>query len=186
VQRPAKRNATYEDLLEVPEHLVAEIIDGDLITSPRPAPSHAAASSALGALLGGPFRFGIGGPGGWILLDEPELHVGASILVPDLAGWRRERMPERPTEAFFTIAPDWLCEVPSPSTAALDRAEKLPRYAEAGIGHVWLIDPLLQILEVYRRQDSKWVLLDVHQGDLKVRAEPFAAIEIDLTVLWSW
>ena len=127
-EQPMKR-ATYEDVLNAPENKVAEILDGELFLSPRPAPRHAAAASSLGGRVGGPFDGGIGGPGGWWILDEPELHFGEHVLVPDLAGWRRERMPAIPDVAFFTLAPDWVCEVLSPSTARIDRGEKLPIYA---------------------------------------------------------
>jgi hypothetical protein len=125
----AKRRATYDDLLQVPAHRVGEIVDGDLHVSPRPASRHALASSGLGSALGPPFHNGRGGPGGWWILDEPELHLGPDVLVPDLAGWRRERMPEFPDTAAFTLAPDWVCEVVSPSTEGLDRARKMPAYA---------------------------------------------------------
>ncbi|HVV50643.1 MAG TPA: Uma2 family endonuclease [Polyangia bacterium] len=139
---PVKRPATYEDLLQVPESLVAEIVDGDLVTSPRPSARHALATSALSAEIGGAFgRGGRGGPGGWIILYEPELHVVGQVLVPDLAGWRHARMPEVPDVAFLDLAPDWLCEVLSPSTAALDRTRKMHHYARAGVKHVWLLDP---------------------------------------------
>ena len=139
----ALRHATYEDLLQVPEHLVAEIVNGRLVTHPRPAPRHLRASSRLGGELDGPFDQGRGGPGGWWILDEPELHLGPQVLVPDLAGWQRERMPSLPETAWFELAPDWVCEVMSPSTARIDRVEKLPIYAAAGVGHVWHIDPIL-------------------------------------------
>lgn len=181
----AKRSATYEDLLKVPEHLVAEILDGELITSPRPAARHAAAASALGAELGPPFARGRGGPGGWVILDEPELHIVGQILVPDLAGWRRERMPEIPDVVYFELSPDWACEVLSPSTAALDRTRKLRHYAHAGVGHAWLVDPTAQTLEVYRRQGEDWLLTYSAAGDVKVRAEPFDPVEIDLGSLWA-
>src|SRR6187402_3256932 len=130
-----RRRATYEDLLQVPEHLVGEIVDGELVTSPRPAAAHARASSSLGGELYGPFDRGRGGPGGWIILDEPELHLLGHVLVPDLAGWRRERMPELPDAKAFELAPDWACEVLSPSTAKVDRADKVPIYAQAGVSH---------------------------------------------------
>ena len=126
----AAKFATYEDLLDLPENLVSEIIHGQLITQPRPAPKHIVASSALGDELVGPFQKGRGdGPGGWWILDEPELHLGPHILVPDLAGWRRERLPAMPDTAFFTLPPDWVCEVLSPGTARIDRADKMPIYA---------------------------------------------------------
>lgn len=185
---PAKKRspATYADLEAVPEHLVAEIIDGELYAMERPAPKHANASSLLGGELHGPFRRGIGGPGGWIILDEPELHLGEDVVVPDLAGWRRERMPELPEAPYFKLAPDWVCEVLSPSTEEHDRAKKMPVYARGGVRHVWLLDPLIRTLEVFAlNPDGKWVLLDVCSGDARVRAEPFDAIELDLALLWS-
>jgi len=183
---PAKRRATYEDVLNAPEHMVAEIIDGELELQPRPAKPHAAAATALGEELGPPFKRGRGGPGGWIILDEPELHMAGDVLVPDLAGWRRERMPVITTEEpFFTLAPDWACEVVSPSTAAKDRARKLPIYAREGVTHVWLVDPLQRTLDVLRLQDRNWVIVAVHEGVARVRAEPFDAIELDLGILWA-
>jgi Uma2 family endonuclease len=183
---PAKRRATYADILDAPRYMVAEIIEGKLKLNPRPAKPHAAAASALGEELGPPFKRGRGGPGGWIILDEPELHLGADVLVPDLAGWRRERMPVITTdETYFTLAPDWACEVLSPRTAAMDRAQKLPLYAGAEVAHVWLVDPLARTLEVLRRHGSEWILAGVHEGDAKVRAQPFDAIELDLGVLWA-
>jgi Uma2 family endonuclease len=136
-----RQPATYEDLLNVPDHLVAEILDGDLYTTPRPAPRHADASSGSGAALRGPFDRGRGGPGGWRILDEPEWHLASDVLVPDLAGWRRERLPRLPEEAFFSLAPDWICEVLSPATAAIDRVKKLSIYGREGVPHAWLVDP---------------------------------------------
>jgi Uma2 family endonuclease len=182
---PAKRRATYEDLLAVPPHRVAEIINGALITHPRPASRHARASSRLGVELGGPFDRGKGGPGGWILLDEPELHLHGDVLVPDLAGWRRARMPELPDAAAFELPPDWVCEVPSPSTAALDRAEKLPIYAREGVAHAWLVDPIAKTLEVLRLEDARWMLIGTWRDDAKVRVEPFAELELELAGLWA-
>jgi Uma2 family endonuclease len=181
-----KRRATYADLLKVPDRFVAEIIHGKLYTTPRPAPRHAQAETGLGTLLQGPFQFGLGGPGGWWILIEPELHLlgGDEVLVPDLAGWRTERMPSLPESAFFETVPDWICEVLSPSTAALDRSEKLPLYAEAGVGHAWLVDPLLQTLEVLRLEAASWRLVTTFHGERQVRAEPFGAIELDLALIF--
>ena len=186
VMDPARRRATYDDILNAPKHVVAEIIDGELSLLPRPAKPHAAAATALGEELGPPFKRGRGGPGGWIILDEPELHLAADVIVPDLAGWRRERMPYLSNEEpFFTLAPDWACEVLSPSTAATDRSQKLPIYSRELVGHIWLVDPLQRTLEVLRREGSRWLILGVYRGDAKVRAEPFDAIELDLAVLWA-
>lgn len=190
--QPAEKHrpATYDDLLRVPSHLVAEIIGGELRTMPRPAPRHARVSSDLGGELYAPFRRGVGGPGGWQILDEPELHLGTGglvdILVPDLAGWRLERLPELPDMAFIAVAPDWVCEVLSPWTAADDRADKMPIYAREGVRHVWLLDPIARTLEVFALgADQRWVLLLVEKGAARVRAEPFEAIELDLAVLWQ-
>jgi len=182
---PAKRRATYDDLLAVPGHLVAEIIHGQLVTQPRPASRHALAASSLGGELHGPFHRGKGGPGGWVLLDEPELHLHGDVLVPDLAGWRRERMPELPDAAAFELAPDWICEVLSPSTEASDRADKLPIYARERVAHVWLVDPLTQTLEAFRLEDGRWMLLGTWRDDAKVHVEPFAAVELELGILWA-
>lgn len=182
---PIRRRATYEDVLAAPRHLVAEIIGGELRLSPRPAGPHALVATMLGGELGQPFHRGRGGPGGWLILGEPELHLGAEIVVPDLAGWRRERMPAVANVAYFELAPDWLCEVLSPSTEKSDRAEKLAIYAAAGVPHAWLVNPLSRTLEVLRRQDAHWLTIAVHKDDDKVRAEPFDAVELDLAVLWA-
>ncbi|MBI3799616.1 MAG: Uma2 family endonuclease [Deltaproteobacteria bacterium] len=183
---PAPRRATYEDLLKVPDILIAEIIDGELITSPRPASPHARVSSALVQDLN-PFDRrpgGPGGPGGWWILFESELHLGADILVPDLAGWRRERMPILQNVPYFEQAPNWVCEVVSPSTGRLDRVRKMPVYAREQVAHVWLVDPLQHTLEVYHLERQHWVLLRTHGDVESARAEPFAAIEIDLSRWW--
>ena len=180
----AERTATYEDLLRVPEHLVAEILNGSLVTHPRPSPRHAMASSVLGIEVGDAYFGGRGGPGGWWILDEPELHLGSDILVPDLAGWRRERMPQLPETAWFELAPDWVCEILSPSTARDDRVVKMPIYAREGVGHIWLIDPDQKTLEVYALQDERWLLLGAHKDDEQVSPPPFEALELELSVLW--
>ncbi|MCP3099977.1 Uma2 family endonuclease [Myxococcus sp. K15C18031901] len=180
------KRATYADLEALPESKVGELVDGVLYVSPRPAPPHALASSRLGIELGGPFDRGRGGPGGWLILDEPELHVGdEDVLVPDLAGWRRERMPELPKGAAFTLIPDWVCEVLSPSTASLDRAVKLPVYAREGVPVVWIVDPLARTLEVFRLEGSRYVLLAVHAARDRIHAEPFEAFELELSSLWG-
>jgi Uma2 family endonuclease len=176
--------ATYEDVLNAPENKVAEILDGELYLSPRPAPKHAVGASALMGLLWGPFGQGRGGPGGWWILSEPELHLGEHVVVPDLAGWRRERMPAIPEDAFFSLAPDWICEVLSPSTESIDRALKLRIYAEAGVAHAWLVDPIQKTLEALRLQDGAWVIAEVRRGDEVVRVQPFAALELELSLLW--
>jgi len=182
----AKQRATYADLLKVPDHLVGEIVDGELIVSPRPSIRHAAASSALGVDLGGAFgRQGGPGPGGWIILDEPELHIVDQILVPDLAGWRRERLPRLPDAAFMELRPDWVCEVLSPATIAFDRTRKTHHYAAAGVEHQWFVDPIAETLEVYRLDGGGWRLVASVAGQTKLRADPFEAMELDLANLWT-
>jgi Uma2 family endonuclease len=180
-----RKPASYADLEALPDNLVGEIVAGTLYASPRPAMPHALASSRLGSELGGPFDRGRGGPGGWFIIDEPELHFGEDVLVPDVAGWRRERMPAVPRTAALTLAPDWVCEVLSPSTTSLDRSAKLPVYARERVRHVWLMDPVARTLEVFRLDGEHYTLLVTHAGPVRVRAEPFEAIELELTFLWG-
>ena len=177
------RQQLYEAYLAVPEHQRAEIIDGTLYVSPRPAPRHANATSVLGAELNGAFQRGRGGPGGWWILDEPELQLDElAPMSPDLAGWRVERMPVLPETAYFTLAPDWICEVLSKSTEMVDRTMKLPIYARHGVAHVWLIDPIAKTLEVHALVDRQ---VRLYEGNVRVREAPFAAVELDLGALWS-
>ncbi len=150
----SKKKTAYEKWLELPENVIGEIIMGDLHVSPRPASKHTRAASKLGGALDGPFDSGTGGPGGWWILDEPEIHLENNIIVPDIAGWRRERMPTFPDVPFFTLSPDWICEVLSPSTAAFDRVKKMPLYAQVGVKHFWLVDPILKTLEVYENDHA--------------------------------
>lgn len=177
--------ATYADLERLAPHVVGEIVGGVLHAHPRPASRHARAASTLGEELGPPFNRGRGGPGGWIILDEPELHLGSDVLVPDLAGWRRERMPELPEVAAFELAPDWACEVLSERTSAIDRGEKLPIFARERVGHVWFVDPIVKTLEVLRLDGDTYRILATYHDDAKVRAEPFDAIELELAALWA-
>jgi len=179
------RPASYEDILRLPENKVGEIVDGALIVSPRPGPRHALASSSLGAEIGGPFGRGRGGPGGWIILDEPELHLGPQVLVPDLAGWRRERMPALPDTAWFTLAPDWVCEVLSPSTAIVDRTRKQDIYREQGVRWLWFVDPAGRTIEVLSRAEQHWILTGSFGGSGEMRISPFDAVPIDVGALWD-
>jgi Uma2 family endonuclease len=185
VARRTDRPATYADIEGLPDNMVGEIVRGVLYANPRPASPHARAATTLGEEIGPPFNRGKGGPGGWIILFEPELHLANDVIVPDYAGWRRERMPEMPEAAFFTLPPDWACEVASPSTAALDRAEKMPVYARERVSHVWIIEPLARTLEIFRLDGPTYRLVVTYAGDAHVRAEPFDAIEIELGALWA-
>ena len=192
IESPERNAPSVEAAFQAaPEELVAEILDGELFLHPRPARPHANVASSLGILIGGPFRFGKGGPGGWIILDEPELHFGPrpDKLVPDLAGWTRARLPlavggaEAP--AHYDLAPDWVCEVLSERTRRIDQGAKMRIYAREGVRHLWHVDPLAGTLEVFRLVQGQWRLVESFSGQGRVRAEPFAAIELDLALLWS-
>ena len=184
----ARRRATYADVLEAPEHLIAEIIEGELITSPRPAPPHALAGIAISSILFERFNAPVGAAdrlGGWWILYEPELHVGDDVLVPDVAGWKRERLPAIPNAAFFDIAPDWVCEVISPSSGRIDRTRKMPIYAREHVQHLWLVDPTARTLEVYRLDADRWIVDSAHGGPDTVHVAPFDAAEVDLRRWWG-
>jgi Uma2 family endonuclease len=183
---PADRPATYADLEAVPPHLVAEIIFGNLVTSPRPVRRHGGAASALGALSTSSYQFGIGGPGGWIFVDEPELHLGPHVCVPDIAGWRRERMTEPADQAWFGVAPDWICEVLSPSTEKYDKGDKRRIYALYAVEHLWFLDPRAKSLEVFVRQDKDWLLTHTFFESEPVNAPPFDALTFSLGLLWPF
>jgi Uma2 family endonuclease len=177
-----------EAYLSAPSNVVAEILDGALSLMPRPRPRHTKASARLAGALRGFHDPDDGEPSGWVMLIEPELHLGRrpDIINPDLAGWRRERLPEEPKEAAIKLPPDWVCEILSESTEALDRGAKRRIYRREGVGHLWLCDPRIQTLEVYRLEGGRWTELDTFEGDTKIRAEPFEAIELDLARLWRW
>ena len=179
-----RENATYQDIIDLPENMVGQIVDGELHAHPRPASPHAIASSAVGMGLGPQFQWGRGGPGGWWIIFEPELHFGPQVLVPDLAGWRRERMPQVPNVPWFELPPDWVCEVLSPTTARLDRIRKMRIYAEQEVPYCWLVDPLARTLEVFTLDKGHWRVESTHEGEEAVRAVPFDAVELALGDLW--
>jgi Uma2 family endonuclease len=174
-----------------PEEMVAEILDGELFLSPRPARPHANVYSRLGMLIGPPFMLGRGGPGGWVILDEPELHLGRrpDKLVPDLAGWRRERLPDAvggdDAPAYYDLAPDWACEILSKSTRSRDQGAKMRIYAREGVRHLWHVDPVARSLDIYRLEGNQWRQVESFSGEGRVRAEPFEAIDLELALVWS-
>ena len=172
--------------MQVPDHLVAEIIDGELFTSPRPSTPHARAYSVIGQDLA-PFDRRPGSPdipGDWWILAELELHFADDVLVPDLAAWRRERMLAIPNAAFITLAPDWVCEVISPSTGRIDRSRKMGVYAREAVRYLWFVDPLARTLEVYRLEGARWIVASTHGGDEVVHAAPCDALAIGLDRWW--
>jgi Uma2 family endonuclease len=183
--KPKIRPATYADIEALPGNMVGEIIFGVLHAHPRPAPRHAVAANQLGYEVSGLFgRRGVGGPGGWIFMVEPELHFGPHVVVPDIAGWRRERLTPFPETAYISTAPDWLAEVLSPSTQAIDRTDKLAVYAQYGVKHCWYVDPIARTLEVLESRDGKWLLMAACKNDDAVTAPPFEAHTFALDVLW--
>ncbi len=181
---PVKKGATYDDLVDLPDHVTGEIIGGDLYASPRPAPRHGVVHLELAAALRSAFGPPGRGPSGWWFLPEPELHLGGDVLVPDLAGWRRERLAGPPPGAFVEVAPDWVCEILSPSTAGRDRVLKLPRYAGHGVGHVWIVDPLARTVEVFRVVSGAVVIAGMFRGSATISAEPFEDVPLDLSTFW--
>ena len=180
----APKPATYADLEAVPPHRVAEIIYGALVTHPRPSPRHALAASALGGRLTPSYQRGDGGPGGWIFMGEPELHFGSNVVVPDIAGWRRERLPALPTTAYLETPPDWICEILSDSTERYDRNAKRLIYGDVGVAYLWLLDPRSRVLEVFQLTAGQWLLAATFAGDDAIRTVPFNDIVFSLGELW--
>jgi hypothetical protein len=178
------RPATYADIEALPPNVVGEILFGTLHTHPRPAPRPGVAAGELQSELSGPFRRGRGGPGGWIFIVEPELHLGPHVVVPDIAAWKRERLTPFPETAFISTPPDWLAEVLSPSTQAIDRTDKLAVYAEHGVGHCWYVDPIVRTLEVFALSGGKWLLAATFKDADAVTAPPFEVHTFPLDVLW--
>ena len=185
---PLRGEAAIRAVAEVPAHLVAEVLDGALHVFPRPRGEHANVTTNLTGWVKPAFGRRRGGHGGWILLFEPELHAGPGpdIVVPDVAGWRRERLPGAPDTAFFPLAPDWVCEVLSPSTEHIDRNEKLPIYARESVRHVWLIEPEKKHLEVLELDGASYRSTGAWTGEATVRAAPFEAEPLQLGELWEW
>jgi Uma2 family endonuclease len=185
VAGPAKRGATYRDLEELPDTVIGQIVDGDLYASPNPGAWHQYTSMSLLAEIGLAFHKGRGGPGGWWVLRAVEVHFAMDVVVPDVAGWRRERMPELPRTPAIELPPDWVCEVLSPSTQLLDRGPKLRLYGRVGVRHLWFVDPIAQTLEILRHERDGWLVVETYGGDEKVRAEPFDAVALDLSGWWA-
>lgn len=177
--------ATYADLEALPSNVVGEIVYGALHAHPRPAPRHGVAAFRLNTEIGNLFDRGRGGPGGWIFLVEPELHLGPHVVVPDIAGWRTERLTPFPSTAFVETPPDWLAEILSPPTQALDRTDKLAVYAEFGVGHCWYVDPLARTLEVLALTGGKWTIQATFKDADPVAAPPFEVHSFALDVLWA-
>ena len=182
----AKKPATYADLEALPPHVVGEILFGTLVTHPRPVRRHGGATSALGMVVGSPHQLGMGGPGGWIFVDEPELHLGPHVVVPDIAGWRRERMTEPADKPYFEVAPDWVCEALSPSTEKYDKGPKRLVYALYDVEFLWQLDPRVKCLETFRRADKSWLVTGIFFDEEEVKAPPFDSVPFQLGLLWPF
>jgi Uma2 family endonuclease len=184
-----KRRATYQDVLNAPDEMIAEVLDGELHLMPRPKRRHLRTASGLGAFLFGAFDAGASGPGGWTIIDEPELHLGPEpdILVPDIGGWRDGRLVDEGEndDAFISVVPDWVCEILSPGTERIDRMKKMPIFARERVAHVWLVDPREKTVEVFRIAGATYTLVGTFGGDEAVVAEPFDALGIPLAFLWA-
>jgi Uma2 family endonuclease len=180
------RPSLYEQLEALPEGLTGEILDGQIYTQPHPSLPHGLAASSLVDELVRPFQKGRGGPGGWCIIAEPELHFihDIEVDVPDLAGWRRERMPLLPEGHRVTVVPDWVCEILSKSTTSVDREVKMPIYARFGVPYAWLIDPRARILEAYALEAGSWREIGRFAGSDRVSVAPFDAVTINLADLW--
>lgn len=184
--QPAYKPTLYQQLEGLPEGLRGEILNGQLHTQPRPSGPHGRVCAHLDRSLGRSYDDGEGGPGGWWLFLEPEVHFvrDVEVAVPDLAGWRRERMAEIPQGHRFEIIPDWVCEVLAPSTESKDRDIKMPIYAHYGVSYAWLVDPVARTLEVYHLDGGQWRLSSEASADQVIRAVPFEAIPLALGRLW--
>lgn len=181
--RPVRTLATYDDLLALPEDVRAEVLSGEVVASPAPLPRHSKVQGAARRFLGGPFDDddGRGGPGGWWIFVEVDVALGAHDIVrPDLAGWRRERLPRPGAVRPIHVIPDWVCEVLSPATAARDRVTKRALYARAGVLHYWLIDPAARVLEALALRDGTWIDVGSYDDTSTARIAPFDAIELDV------
>ena len=181
---PPPRPATRAELDELPDDVEGEIIKGRLHVMPKPRPRHVNIAGLIGMLVGPPFQLGVNGPGGWWILVEPGIELPeAAEIGPDVAGWRRERLPELP-ENPISVVPDWVCEVLSPTTRRHDMSVKRPFYAKVGVRWMWIVDPEPQLLTVSRLYDGRWSEMATFAGEVRVRAEPFEGVELDLSTWW--
>ncbi|WP_089727481.1 Uma2 family endonuclease [Candidatus Thiosymbion oneisti] len=185
--QPALQPALYESLEALPAGLTGEILNGQLHTQPRPSGPHGRVASRVDRSIGRSYDDGIDGPGGWWIFVEPEVHFvrDVEVTVPDLAGWRRKRMPYLPEDQRFEVVPDWICEILSPSTASRDREVKMPLYAHYKVQYAWLIDPVKRTLEAYRLDAGAWIEIGRFADADQVAVPPFEAMSLDLKGLWA-
>jgi len=185
VSDTARRVPTLADLDALPANVKGEIIEGVLYTMTRPRGHHQHVALAVGSELRGPFDSGKGGPGGWWILPEPGIELpNTPEIAPDVAGWKRERLPELRMDAPITVAPDWVCEILSPSTRRHDLLVKKPYYARVGVGHHWLVDIEARTVTAYRLESGRWLELGVYGDEREAAIEPFDAIRLDVASWW--
>lgn len=185
LHRKLGRPATLADLEALPPELKGEIIDGELYVQPRPRARHARVEGLIVGSTQGPYDLGRGGPGGWWILPEPGVELpGSPEFSPDVAGWRRERLPELPQDDPIRVAPDWICEVLSPSTRGYDFIKKRPFYARIGVSWLWYVDVEARSISVSHLRDGAWVEMAVHGDEERVRLQPFPEVELDLELWW--
>ncbi len=177
----------YTQLERLPESLTGEILNGQLYAHPRPSGKHVAVATNIGIDIGGPYQRGRGGPGGWRILIEPEVHLALDqeVVVPDVAGWRLARLPSVPENHKFTVVPDWVCEILSPSTESVDKSIKMPLYARYGVQYLWLVHPIEMTLHAYKLSGTEWALQGIFRETDTVRLEPFNDIEIRIDALMA-
>lgn len=172
----------YNQLTELPENLTGEILNGQLYTNPRPSGKHVSVATNLSIDIGSPYQRGKGGPGGWRILVEPEVHfvLDTEVVVPDVAGWRKERLPEVPESHKFMVVPDWVCEIYSPSSENIDRKIKMPLYARFGVSYLWMVHPIQQTLEAFKLHNGNWQLQGAFENKDEICVEPFESISIKM------
>ena len=183
-QRPT---TTVDEWLREPAEKRYELIDGDLIEKAAPDFSHGSAQAGLIAHLHPWFHQRDGGdrPGGWWIASEVDVVLDDNGFRPDIAGWRRERVPEMPKTRPVRVRPDWICEIVSESNATTDTIKKLRRYHQAGVPHYWLLDPATRTLAVYRHAAEGYQSVLVAEAGETARAEPFEAIELRIAALFG-
>ena len=177
---------TLADLDALPPGIVGEIIEGVLYTMTKPRARHQRTGTGIGGDLRGPFDLGRGGPGGWWIITEPglELPNDTKEISPDVAGWRRERMPELPVDEPIRVVPDWVCEILSKTTRRHDQLVKLPYYAKVGVAYAWVVDLEARVLTAHRLEAGAWRAIATHSEETEVRIEPFDAVPLNLADWW--
>lgn len=172
-----------------PEEPSTEAAAPPSVPEPQMSLSRVLATSILGGLLVGPFQLGLGGPGGWLILDKPEIHFDEDVLIPDLAAWSAGRAPRPTEELYTTIIPDWVCEIDTACTEGRSFSQRMNAYARAGVRFMWLLDSDLKNIDLLTlNSQSQWALngaYSISMGHRRIRGAPFDSIEIDIATLFG-